>query len=117
MAKVANLIDMPGASNTQQLLSTQMPIISNAPRSSSYSYFANRGPANQVGDQLRSQPTGLVAIKHATTKASHDEIGEEEPERQELCSAYDVDVRASHYNIEGEEVRSPETKSRVTPQL
>ena len=70
-----------------------------------------------VGGQVRSQPTGLVAIKYATTKASHDEIEEEELERQELCSAYDVDVRASHYNIEGEEVRSPETKSRVTPQL
>jgi len=70
-----------------------------------------------VGGQVRSQPTGLVAIKYATTKASHDEIEEEELERQELCSAYDVDVRASHYKIGGGEVRSPETKSRVTPQL
>jgi len=33
----------------------------------------------------------------------HDEIEEEEPERQELCSAYDVNVRASLDKIEEEE--------------
>ena len=49
VANVANLIDIPGAA-------------SNAPRSASFSYFANRGPANQVGGQVRLQPTGLVAI-------------------------------------------------------
>ena len=48
VANVANLIDIPGAA-------------SNAPRSASFSYFANRGPANQVGGQVRLQPTGLVA--------------------------------------------------------
>jgi len=36
VANVANLIDIPGAA-------------SNTPRSASFSYFANRGPANQVG--------------------------------------------------------------------
>jgi len=103
IANVANPIDMPGASNAQQLPSAQVPIISNAPRSSSFSDFANRGPANQVGGQVCLQPTGLVAIKHATTNALHDEIEEEEPERQELCSASDVNVRASHDEIEEKE--------------
>ena len=54
VANVANLIDIPGA-------------VSNAPRSASFSYFANRGPANQVGGQVRLQPTGLVAVMHTTT--------------------------------------------------
>jgi len=49
IANVANLIDMPGASNAQQLPSAHVPITSDAPQSSSFSYFANRGPANQVG--------------------------------------------------------------------
>jgi len=98
IANVANLIDVPGARTAQQLPSAQVPIISNA-RSSSFSYFANRGPVNQVGGQVRSQPTGLVAIKHATSNASNNEIEEEEPERQELRSAYDVNVRASHDEI------------------
>ena len=49
VANVANLIDIPGAA-------------SNAQKSSSFSYFANCGPANQVGGQVRLQPTGLVAI-------------------------------------------------------
>ena len=66
VANVANLIDKPGAA-------------SNAPRSSSFSYFANRGPANRVGGQARLQPTGLVAIMHAATHTSHDEIEMEEP--------------------------------------
>ena len=61
VANVATLIDIPGAA-------------SNAPRSASFSYFANRGPANQVGGQVRLQPTGLVAIMHTTTHTSHDEI-------------------------------------------
>ena len=95
IANVANLIDMPGANNAQQLPCAQVPITSNALRSSSLSYFANRGPANQVGSQVRLQPTGLVAIMHATTNASHDEIEEEDPEKQEPCSAYDVNVRTS----------------------
>jgi hypothetical protein len=102
IANVANLIDMPGARNAQQLPSAQVPITSNA-RSSSFSYFANRGPASQVGSQVRSQPTGPVAIKHATNNASNNEFEEEEPERQELHSAYDVNVRASHDEIEEEE--------------
>jgi len=60
---VANLIDMPGAA-------------SNAARSSSFSKFANRGPANQVGGQVRLQPTGLVA----------EEIEEEEVQSLETKS-------------------------------
>jgi len=95
IANVANLIDMPGASNTQQLPSAQVPITSNAPRSSSFSYFANRGPANQVDGQGCLHPTGLVAVLHARTNASHDTIEEEEPKMQEPCSAYDVNVRTS----------------------
>jgi len=114
---VANLIDMSGVTKAQQLPSTQVPITSNAPRLSTFSYFANHGLANQVGGQVCLQPTGLVAIKHATTYASHDEIEEEEPERQELCSAYDVNepdrkelcsaynvnTRALHDKVEGGE--------------
>ena len=102
IANVANLIDMPGAHNAQQLPSTQVPITSNA-RSTSFSYFANRGPANQVGGQVRLQPTGLVAIEHRTNDASNKQIEEEEPERQELCSTYDVNVRDSYDKIEEEE--------------
>ena len=89
---------------------------SNALRSASFSYFANRGPANQVGGQVRLQPTGLVAIMHTTTHASHDEI-EEETERKDLCCAYDVDVCASHDEIQEEEVQSLETKSQATHPL
>jgi len=81
ITNVANLIDMPGASNAQQLPSAHVPITSNAPRSSSFTYPANRGPANPVGGQVRSQPTVLVAIMHATTNASRDEIAEDEPKR------------------------------------
>jgi len=103
VANVANLIDIPGAA-------------SNAPRLSSFSYFANRGPANQVDSQVCLQPTGLVAIMHTTTHTSHDKI-EEETKRKEICCAYDVDVRASHDEIEEEEVQSLETKSQVTPPL
>jgi len=66
VVNVANLIDKPGAA-------------SNAPRSTSFSYFANRGPANRVGGQARLQPTGLVAIMHPATHTSHDEIEMEEP--------------------------------------
>jgi hypothetical protein len=88
VANVANLIDIPGAA-------------SNAPRSASFSYFANRGPANQVGGQVRLQPTGLVAVMHTTTHTSLDEF-KEETERKDLCCAYDVDVRASHDEIEEE---------------
>jgi len=73
VANVANLIDIPGAAP-------------NAPRSASFSYFANRGPANQAGGQVRLQPTGLVAIMHTTTHTSHDEI-EDETERKDLCCA------------------------------
>jgi len=97
VANVATLIDIPGAA-------------SNAPRSASFSYFANRGPANQVGGQVRLQPTGLDAIMHTTTHTSHDDI-EEETERKDLCCAYDVDVRASNDKIEEEKVQSLETKS------
>jgi len=93
IANVANLIDMPGASNAQQLPSAHVPITSNA--TSSFSYFANCGLANQVGGQVRSQPTGLVAIMHATTNTSRVEMEEEEPEKQEPCSANDVNVRTS----------------------
>jgi len=65
-------------------------------RSNPHSFtFANRGPANQVGGQVRLQPTGLVAIMHSTTNDSRDEIEEEEPEKKEPCSAYDVNVRTS----------------------
>jgi len=104
VVNVANLMDIPGAA-------------SNAPRSASFSYFANRGPANQIGGQGRLHPTGLVAIMHTTTHTSHDEIDMEETERKELCCAYDVDVRASHDEIEEEKVQSLETKSQVTPPL
>jgi len=103
VTNVANLIDIPGAA-------------SNAPRSASFSYFANRGPANQVGGQVRLQPTGLVAIMHTTSHTSHDEI-KKETESKDLCCAYDVDVRASHDEIEEEEVQSLWTKSQVTPPL
>jgi len=103
VANVANPIDIPVAA-------------SNAPRSASFSYFANRGPANQVGGQVRMQPTGLVAIMHTTTHTSHDEI-KEETESKDLCCAYDVDVCASHDEIEEEEVQSVETKSPVTHSL
>jgi len=100
VANVPNLIDIPGAA-------------SNAPRSASFSYCANRGPANQVGGQVRLQPTGLVAIKHTTTHTSHVKI-KEETESKNLCCAYDVGVRASHDEIEEEEVQSVETKSPGT---
>jgi len=81
ITNVANLIDMPGASNAQQLPSAHVPITSSAPRSSSFTYPANRGPANQVSGQVRSQPTVLVAIMHATTNASRNESAEDEPEK------------------------------------
>jgi len=41
----------------------------------------------------------------------------EETERRELCCAYDVGVRASHDEIEEEEVQSLETRSQATPPL
>jgi len=104
VANVATLIDIPGAA-------------SNAPRSSSFSYFANHGPANQVGGQVRLQPTGLVAVMHATTHTSHDKIEMEETESKELCCAYNVDVLASPYQIQEEEVQYSETKSQATPLL
>ena len=103
VANVANLIDIPGA-------------VSNAPRSASFSYFANRGPANQVGGQVRLQPTGLAAIMHTPTHASHVKT-KEETESKDLCCAYDVGVRASHDEIEEEEVQPVETKSLVTHSL
>jgi len=81
ITNVANLIDIPGASNAQQLPSAHVPITANAPRLSSFTYPANRGPANQVSGQVRSQPTYLVAIMHATTNASHDDVAEDEPEK------------------------------------
>ena len=110
VANVANLIDMPGARNAQQLPSAQVPITSNA-RLSFFSYFANRGPANQVGGQVRSQPQGLVAITHATNDASNNEIEDEEPEGQELRSAYDVNVSDLHDEIEEEKPERQELRS------
>jgi len=103
VANVANLIDIPGAA-------------SNAPRLASFSYFANRGPANQVDGQVRLQPRGLVAIMHTTTHTSHVEI-KKETETKDLCCAYDVGVHASHDEIEEEMVQSVETKSPVTHSL
>ena len=52
--------------------------------------LANRGPESQVGSQVRSQPTGLVAIMYATRNASHHEIEEEEPEKQKPDNALDA---------------------------
>jgi len=53
---------------------------------------------------------------HTTTHTSHDEI-KEETESEDVCCAYDVDVRAWHDEIEEEEVQSVETKSPVTHPL
>ena len=65
IANVANLIDMPGARNAQQLPSAPVPITSNA-RSSSFSYFVNRGPliksaARFVGSQQVPHLTGRIS--------------------------------------------------------
>jgi len=72
-----------------------VPITSDAPRSFSFSYFANHGPASQVSGLVRPLPTGLVAIMHATKKALHHEIEEEEPEKQEPDNALDKSIRIS----------------------
>jgi len=49
---------------------------------------------------------------HTTTHASHVET-KEETVSKDLCCAYDVGVRASHDEIEEEEVQPVETKSLV----